>query len=225
MKQTIGKIQRGFHSGQLRLRSGPGLVVIGRVSHLFHACFKSGTEKTEKHSMKTQILIAMFLLGVLLGGAAHADSRAGTGAMSDRDFETQLQQEKRDFEKYVKVRGRSSADQEQSAEALRKMRQTRREQLEKAQEAYLAKMKRYSMEENEAKDLADEKRIEKEHEKTEKRRVEFLAKRDRRREIEARVGVVDFYRAYNIDMAIEPESKTSHGGEASDHNDSGGFSE
>lgn len=141
---------------------------------------------------------------------------------SDPAFEAGLRQEKRDFEKYLDARGKSSADETKAAEVLRKTREAYQARQIAALNAYRAKMKRYSMEEVEARDRADEQRIEKENQKFEKQRTEFVATRDRRRQIEARVGTVDVYRAYDIDMTHEPESKNSHAESASGAGSSSG---
>lgn len=129
--------------------------------------------------------------------------------MSDRDFETQLVNKKRDFQEFLKLRLKSS---EQELMAARAHGEKRREeeQIQKELEAsYRRQMKRYSMEEIEQQDRADEDRLRLERSKSESSRGEFIARRDRQRDLEKKISPVDGNLEFEIDMSREPDFKSS----------------
>lgn len=132
--------------------------------------------------------------------------------MSDPRFETELRERKRDFDRYVKARPNSSSTELKAAEALREARKKREAQLRDLEVDFQKKSKRYSMEEVETLDRVDEERLAKRDSKAEEIRASFVKTRDRRRAIEASIAPVDTYQEFDINMQVEPESKTSHVG-------------
>jgi hypothetical protein len=130
--------------------------------------------------------------------------------MSDGELETQLVSKKRDFTDFLKSRLNSS---EQEVLAARAHVEKRREEerIQKELEAsYRLQMKRYSMEEIEMQDRADEARLQMESSKVDNSRGEFIARRDRHREIEKSIAPVDGYLEFQIDMNKEPDFKSSY---------------
>jgi hypothetical protein len=129
---------------------------------------------------------------------------------SDREFEVQLVAEKRDFNEFLKTRLKSS---EQEILAARAHGETRREE-EKIQReleaSYRRQMKRYSMEEIESLDRADEERLRLESSKAENSRGEFIARRDRHREMKRTIAPVDENLEFQIDLKKEPDFKSSY---------------
>jgi hypothetical protein len=130
--------------------------------------------------------------------------------MSDRELETQLVSKKRDFNDFLKSRLNSS---EQEVIAARAHVEKRREEerIQKELEAsYRLQVKRYSMEEIELQDRADEARLKLESSKIDNSRGEFIARRDRHREIEKSIAPVDEYLEFQIDINKEPDFKSSY---------------
>ncbi len=157
--------------------------------------------------MKTSIRLFNIISSALAGFVLSAGM---VMAESDRDYETSLRERKRDFESYIKERDTVKSDIAAAAAALRLARQANERELKKNESAYQKTMKRYSMEEAEARDLADEERLAEERAQTDLRRVQYVVGRDKRRLIEASVGPLDPYKEANIDMKVEPETKVSH---------------
>lgn len=141
----------------------------------------------------------------LLGVCVSASDRE-----AEQRYETLRHERHRDFEKFVKSRERSPEAEAAAADALKAARKADVEKQAEAQREFVQKMKRYSMEEVEAKDRADEERLAKEKLDETKVREAFVATRNRYREIDARIGDVDTYKEFEIDMKHEPESRVTH---------------
>jgi hypothetical protein len=130
--------------------------------------------------------------------------------MSDRELETELVSKKRDFNEFLRSRLNSS---EQEVLAARAHVEERREeeQIQKDLEAsYRRQMKRYSMEEIEIQDRADEERLRLESLKVDNSRGDFIARRDRHREIERSIAPVDGNLEFQIEVNKEPDFKSSY---------------
>lgn len=130
--------------------------------------------------------------------------------MSDREFETQLVSQKRDFNELLKSRLKTS-EQEVLAARAHGEKRSEEQQIQKELEAsYRRQIKRYSMEEIELQDRADEERLRVESLKVDNSRGEFIARRDRHREIEKSIAPVDGNLEFQIDMNKEPDFKSSY---------------
>lgn len=168
---------------------------------------KTGTRQT-----LTKFL-SMLLATVMLSGLVTLQAAAEP---SMRSFETLQRERKRDFEKYIKGREFSSEKEVKAAEILRQARAKSLAQQLENEKNYRKKMKRYSMEEVEALDRADEERLARQASKSNQAREAFLRTREREREIENKISPVDPYRELDIDMTRPPETKVSHSGSSSD---------
>lgn len=139
------------------------------------------------------------------GGIAVAASEDA----SLREYETFLREKKRDFERFVKYRDQSSQDEEVAAEALRASRKKDEEQQAELEQSFVRQMKRYSMEETEARDREDEERVAKESKENDEERRRFAKLRDQKRDLKESIAPVDPYRELEINMAVPPESKAT----------------
>ena len=142
-------------------------------------------------------------IATFVGFSAHAE-------MSDHEYETSLRERKRDFDRYVKARAVSSENELDAAAALRAARIASELKRVETEKEYQRTMKRYSMEEVEARDRQDEQRILIEENNDDAIRVAFVKNRERRNEMETKIAPVDNYAEAEINMAIPPESKASH---------------
>lgn len=144
------------------------------------------------------------LVAVFTGFAAPARAE-----LSDRELERQLLDQRQDFELYMQGR---EADRERAlagAVALRSQREKDQARQLEVETEYRRTMKRYSMEEVEAKDRADEERLAKESVENEVVRAAFVKQRERRADLIRKISPIDSYREFDIDMSTEPETKTS----------------
>lgn len=130
--------------------------------------------------------------------------------MTDRELEAQLVSEKRDFNEFLKLRLKSS-EQEVMADRAHGKKRLEEEKIQKELEAsYRSQMKRYSMEEIEQQDRADEERLRLESFKAESLREDFIARRDRHGAIKKSISPVDANLEFEIDMSKEPDFKSSY---------------
>lgn len=137
-----------------------------------------------------QILVLFAIVTAVAGGVEAQQ-------VNEKQFEASRRERNRDFEKVVKSRERSPKAEALAAEAARAARAKRDSEIAKAQAAFVAKMKRYSMEEIEAKDQADVRRLEELQSKKRNEREQFVAMRERLRKIDARVGDVNSYKEFS----------------------------
>lgn len=144
----------------------------------------------------------LFLL-IFLSSVARAE-------MSPREYEAQLIQKKRDFQNYLNERLKASEAEKNAALEMRVSREKELRRQSELERQYREKMKRYSMEEVEARDRADEKRIESEQARNEELRRDFIARRDRLRELDRAISPVDELKEFDIDMTKEPDFKSSY---------------
>ena len=160
----------------------------------------------QPHSYRILIL-AVFAVGfsVLYPQVVKAE-------LSDRELEISIRERKRDFDRFVIQRKTSLDNAAKAATSLRELRRSDQARQMEIERQYRATMKRYSMEEVEARDRADEARLESEIKTREVVRNGFVKNRDRRRVLEASILPVNPYEEFEIDMKIEPESKVSHPG-------------
>jgi hypothetical protein len=131
-------------------------------------------------------------------------------AESDREFESAMLQRQRDFNSYIKERNSEKRDLTHAAEVLHAARKAQEREHAENELAYQNVMKRYSMEEIEARDREDDERLLRERAQAEATRSLFIESRDRRRSIEASIGPLDPYQEFEINMTVEPETKVSH---------------
>lgn len=157
--------------------------------------------------MKTKVQHA-FLIFLLFLSSVFISSRAAA-EVSDREFETQLRERNHDFDRFVKSRANDAEAENKAAIALRAARIASVAKQVEVEKEYQQRMKRYSMEETEARDRADELRLEKLGKDEEKTRANFIAQRNRQRILEASVGAVNTYEEFEINMGLPPESKAS----------------
>ncbi len=150
-------------------------------------------------------LLLAFVFGVTVFYQTQASAE-----QSDSGYETMLREKKRDFERYIANRAKKSESEAAAAEALQAARRARSEKQAELQLQYQRTMKRYSMEEIEKLDRQDEERLAKRDEKNDDERAAFLKRKNYRRELENEIAPVDSYREFDINMAVEPESKASH---------------
>lgn len=169
---------------------------------------ESGRRYSEKETMKSVASITTVALGfafLWLGSVNSAFSET-----TDRELETELVSKKRDFNEFLKLRLKSSEQEVQAARAHGEKR-LEEEKIQKELEAsYRRQMKRYSMEEIEQQDRADEERLRLESLKVDSSRGDFIARRDRHREIEKSIAPVDGNLEFEIDMKKEPDFKSSY---------------
>ena len=149
-----------------------------------------------------------FLISLLFLGSVFFSSRAAA-EVSDHEFETQLRERNRDFDHYVKSRANDAEAESKAAIALRAERLASEARKTEIEKDYQRNMKRYSMEEVEARDRADEARLERLGKDEEKTRATFISRRNRQRILEASVGSVNTYEEFEINMAVPPETKAS----------------
>lgn len=128
---------------------------------------------------------------------------------SEADFGKRVVQRKQAFEIYEKSLSRTSESEQVEAMRLVRARKERELKLEEQRERFAAQMKRYSMEETEARDRKDEERLAREDGKADQVRTIYVGRRDRLNGIEAERGFIDPYREQRIDFSKEPESKAS----------------
>lgn len=132
--------------------------------------------------------------------------------LSDRELEVSIRERKRDFERFVIQRKASSDKEVKAAASLREARRADQARQLETERNYRATMKRYSMEEVEARDRADEARLVTESKENDLARSSFVVNRNRRRGLEASIAPVNPYEEYEIDMKVEPDSKVSNPG-------------
>ncbi len=130
--------------------------------------------------------------------------------MSPREYEARLMQKKRDFQNYLANRLKASQAEKNAALEIRISRELELRRQGELERKYREKMQRYSMEEIEARDRADEKRIESEQVRNEDLRRDFIARRDRLRELDQAISPVDELKEFDIDMSKEPDFKSSY---------------
>ena len=124
-------------------------------------------------------------------------------------FESQLVDRWVDFEKIQKHRAHVKVQDERELEEIRERRRERLAREEALRVQHVEKMKRYSMEEAERLEAENEKSADDVDQKRDQMRVEQIRRRDNILELERRIGRIDPYLEYDIDMVREPESKTS----------------
>lgn len=152
----------------------------------------------------TKLFVAA-LVAVFTGFATPARAE-----LSDREFEKQLLEQRQDFELYVQGR---AADRERAiagSAALRTQRAKDQARQLEVEAEYRRTMKRYSMEEIEEKDRADEERLAKQAQESDETRADFVKQRERRAKLAREIAPIDSYREFDIDMTTEPEAKTSY---------------
>lgn len=156
--------------------------------------------------------LALRFASVLLvaTGSASMSAAKNVSATSDPAYETALREKKRDFERYIAGRNKSSESELATAEALRKSREKREREQAELEVQYQRTMKRYSTEETEKRDREDEERIAKRDMEDDQTRLAYRDRQELRRELEAEIAPVDPYREFEINMAVAPESKVSH---------------
>lgn len=152
-------------------------------------------------------LILWLSLGTVMGATVVLPAEA---EMSPREYEAHLVQKKRDFQKYLSERLKASESERDAALAMRASREKELHEQNERQRRYREQMKRYSMEEVEALDRDDEKRIEQERQQGESLRRDFIARRDRLRELDLAISPVDEMKEFDIDMSKEPDFKSSY---------------
>ncbi len=130
-------------------------------------------------------------------------------AGSTATFENQLVDRWVDFEKIQKDRARSKAQDERELGEIRERRRERLAREEALRVQHVEKMKRYSMEEAERLEAENEKSADGVDRKRDQERLEQIRRRNKILELERRIGHIDQYLEYDIDMVREPESKTS----------------
>ncbi len=155
-------------------------------------------------SVSARVLFAFVLMATVFYRPAAAAEQADSG------FETMLREKKRDFERYIVNREKKSESETAAAEALRTARRAQIEKQAELQRQYQRTMKRYSMEETEKLDRQDEERLAKLSDKNDEERAAFRKRQNYRRQLELDIAPVDSYREFDINMAVEPESKASH---------------
>ncbi len=160
---------------------------------------KSFTRKTFQGSF------LVLCIGTLLAFGIPAQAE-----MSPREYEAHLVQKKRDFQKYLNERLQASESERNAAIAMRESRERDLRAQNEIERRYREQMKRYSMEEVEARDRADEKRLELELMQGETLRRDFIARRDRLRELDLAISPVDEMKEFDIDMTKEPDFKSSY---------------
>ena len=161
---------------------------------------ESFSGSTEYRTMKSLFLLSFL---IFLSSVARAE-------MSPREYEAQLVQKKRDFQNYLNERLKASEVEKNAALEMRISREKELRRQSELERQYREKMKRYSMEEVEARDRADEKRIESEQARNEELRLDFIARRDRLRELDKAISPVDELKEFDIDMSKEPDFKSSY---------------
>lgn len=147
---------------------------------------------------------------VLCTGTLLAFGIPAQAEMSPREYEAYLVQKKRDFQKYLNERLQASESERNAAIAMRESRERDLRAQNEIERRYREQMKRYSMEEVEARDRADEKRLELELMQGETLRRDFIARRDRLRELDLAISPVDEMKEFDIDMTKEPDFKSSY---------------
>lgn len=130
-------------------------------------------------------------------------------AGSTASYESQLIDRWTDFEKIQKERTRAKAQDERELEEIRERRRERLAREEALRVQHVQKMKRYSMEEAERLEAENEKSTAVADRKRDQERLERIHSRNKLLELERRIGHIDQYLEYDIDMVREPESKTS----------------
>lgn len=158
------------------------------------------------HSCLTLILAVCAICAVGLSPLV------ATAELSDRELEVSIRERKRDFDRFVIQRKASFDKAAAAAQSLREARRADQARQLETERNYRATMKRYSMEEVETRDRADEARLAKESKENDLARSGFVVNRNRRRVLEASIAPVDPYEEYEIDMKVEPDSKVSHPG-------------
>ncbi len=165
---------------------------------------KSATRENPFFIKLFTVVVGILCFGLLF----HAES--GLSETTDREFETELILKKRDFNQFLNLRLKSSEQEIIAARAHGEKRQEEAQIQKDLEASYRQQMKRYSMEEIEIKDRADEERLRIEASKVESSRGEFIARRDRHRELDRAIAPVDGNLEFEIDMNKEPDFKSSY---------------
>jgi hypothetical protein len=179
-------------------------------------------KETEKDSMKTGITThfrrpiakplkavgSLFVL-ILMVAFQIFYTVTANAAMSEREYEAFLRGRQKDFERVIKLREEAARRQSTASEALRAARVKDEERKRALEVQYQQKMKRYSMEEVEKRDREDEARLAKEASREDRDRELFVGNREKREALEAKMAI-NTYQEFDINMAVEPESKSSH---------------
>lgn len=139
-------------------------------------------------------------------GLAASVAKADEG---DAEFAARMRTRRNDFLASIKARSISSENERVEAARQVKARIEAELETERRRRAHVVTMKRYSMEQIEALDRADEERLAKVDARVEERRQEFVLRRKRFAEIENFLGQIDPYAEADIHFEIEPESKAS----------------
>lgn len=159
---------------------------------------------------KLGALILVFVFA-MLPGVGHAE-------ISDREFETSVREQKRDFDRFVRDRKARRERGEERSQALSQKRRIEEAHRLQVEVEYRRTMKRYSMSEVEAKDRADEERLAKASQEYEKTRTSFVKQRDRRMDLVRSIDPIDPYQEFDINMGQEPETKSSYSRELTETN-------
>lgn len=165
---------------------------------------------TNSRSPIAMMRIAPVFAGVLFAALLLGLPFLARAEMSPREYEAHLIQKKRDFQKYLNERLQASESERDAALKMRMSREKEIREQNELQRRYREQMKRYSMEEIEARDRADERRIEQEQQQGESLRRDFIARRDRLRELDLAISPVDELKEFDIDMTKEPDFKSSY---------------
>jgi hypothetical protein len=150
------------------------------------------------------VFLTAFGVGVLVAPAAVF------AEIGDREFVRQAEERRRDFERVLKEREKALLKQPEASIALKEKRLAEKKRRAEVLAAYLKVMKRYSMEEQEALDAANEVQVEQREAAYEKMRSQFVEARNRRRTLEESMAPIDPYREFGIDMSVRPEFKSSY---------------